>query len=149
MKSYYDVLGVDRNASPDAIKRAYRKLASLYHPDKEGGSKTKFQEVEEAYRTLGDPDKRQQYDNPSPFGHHGFAGFQNNTPQLITLGGISLISQMLILGVMMLTGGATLVSILMSGKPVDNPEILAQAIVGAGLALTLGMGLFSVLLMAM
>ena len=80
---------------------------------------------------------------------HLFAGFHNNTSQLITLGGISLISQMLILGVMMLTGGATLVSMLMSGKPVDNPEILAQAIVGAGVALTLGMGLFSVLLMAM
>lgn len=80
---------------------------------------------------------------------HLFAGFHTNTPQLITLGGISLISQMLILGVMMLTGGATLVSMLMSGKPVDNPEILAQAIVGAGIALTLGMGLFSVLLMAM
>jgi len=74
MKSYYDVLGVDRQASPDAIKRAYRQKASLYHPDKEGGSKVKFQEVEEAYRTLSDPAKRQQYDNPSPFGP-GFQGF--------------------------------------------------------------------------
>ena len=55
---------------------------------------------------------------------HLLAGFRNNTTQLVTLGGISLISQMLILGVMMLTGGAVLVSILMSGKPVDNPEIL-------------------------
>lgn len=75
MKSYYDILGVDRNASPDAIKKAYRQKASLYHPDKEGGSKVKFQEVEEAYRTLSDNGKRQQYDNPSPFGQQGFSGF--------------------------------------------------------------------------
>jgi curved DNA-binding protein len=74
MKSYYDVLGVDRQASPDAIKKAYRQKASLYHPDKEGGSKIKFQEVEEAYRMLSDPNKRQQYDNPNP----GF-GRQDNT----------------------------------------------------------------------
>jgi len=80
---------------------------------------------------------------------HLFAGFKNNTTQLVTLGGISLISQMLILGVMMLTGGAALVSILMSGKPVDNPEILVQAAAGAGIALMLGMTLFSVLLMSM
>ena len=80
---------------------------------------------------------------------HLLAGFHNNTAQLVTLGGISLISQMLILGVMMLTGGATLVSILMSGQPVDNPEVLAQAAVGAGIALMLGMALFSMLLMAM
>jgi len=80
---------------------------------------------------------------------HLLAGFHNNTAQLVTLGGISLISQMLILGVMMLTGGATLVSILMSGQPVDNPEVLAQAAAGAGIALMLGMALFSMLLMAM
>lgn len=81
MKSYYDILGVDRQASPDTIKKAYRKLASLYHPDKEGGSKTKFQEVEEAYRTLSDPNKKAQYDNPSPFGQQGFGGFsRHETP---------------------------------------------------------------------
>lgn len=80
---------------------------------------------------------------------HLFAGLHNNTSQLVTLGGISLISQMLILGVMMLTGGATLISILMSGQPVDNPEVLAQAAAGAGIALTLGMALISVLLMSM
>jgi DnaJ-class molecular chaperone len=49
MADHYQTLGVNQNASQDEIKRAYRKLASLYHPDKEGGSKTKFQEVEEAY----------------------------------------------------------------------------------------------------
>jgi len=80
---------------------------------------------------------------------HLFAGFHNNTSQLVTLGGISLISQMLILGVMMLTGGATLVSILMSSKTANNPEMLAQAVAGAGIALMLGMALFSVLLMSM
>lgn len=79
MKSYYDVLGVTKDATPDVIKRAYRQKASLYHPDKEGGSKTKFQEVEEAYRTLSDPGKRQQYDNPSAFGGPGF-GFQQGAP---------------------------------------------------------------------
>ena len=83
MQDYYKTLGVERNADPDTIKRAYRKLASLYHPDKEGGSKVKFQEVEEAYRTLSDPGKRQQYDNPSPFGPGGpgFGGFgRQDTP---------------------------------------------------------------------
>ena len=77
MQDHYKILGVDRNASPDAIKKAYRKLASLYHPDKEGGSKTKFQEVEAAYRTLSDPNLRAQYDNPNPFGGQpGFGGFR-------------------------------------------------------------------------
>ena len=77
MQDYYKTLGVDRNASPESIKKAYRQKASLYHPDKEGGSKVKFQEVEEAYRTLGDPGKRQQYDNPSPFGQNGGFGSHN------------------------------------------------------------------------
>lgn len=81
MQDHYKTLGVERNASPDAIKKAYRQKASLYHPDKEGGSKVKFQEVEEAYRTLSDPLKRQNYDNPSPFGQPGFSGFgRHDTP---------------------------------------------------------------------
>lgn len=81
MQDHYKILGVDRDASPDTIKRAYRKLASLYHPDKEGGSKVKFQEVEAAYRTLSDPNLRAQYDNPSPFGQGGFQGFgRHETP---------------------------------------------------------------------
>jgi DnaJ-class molecular chaperone len=80
MTDYYKTLGVDRGASPEEIKRAYRKLASLYHPDKEGGSKTKFQEVEAAYRTLSDPSKRQQYDNPSPFGQGGPGFGRHDTP---------------------------------------------------------------------
>ena len=75
MTDHYKTLGVDRNADPDTIKRAYRKLASLYHPDKEGGSKTKFQELQAAYEVLSDPGRRQQYDNPSPFGNMG-GGFR-------------------------------------------------------------------------
>ena len=74
MKNFYDILGVKSSASPDEIKRAYRKLASQHHPDK-GGDVAKFQEIEEAYRTLSDPGKRQQYDNPQPdFGQFGFRG---------------------------------------------------------------------------
>lgn len=63
MSDFYTVLGVGKTASADEIKRAYRKLASQHHPDK-GGDTKKFQEVEEAYRTLGDPAKRAQYDAP-------------------------------------------------------------------------------------
>jgi len=67
MSDFYSTLGVDRGATPDEIKRAYRRAASAHHPDK-GGDKNKFQEIEEAYRTLSDPQKRQQYDNPAPQG---------------------------------------------------------------------------------
>jgi DnaJ-class molecular chaperone len=65
MSDYYQILGVQKDASADDIKRAYRKLASQHHPDK-GGDVQKFQEIEEAYRILSDPDKRQEYDNPKP-----------------------------------------------------------------------------------
>lgn len=80
---------------------------------------------------------------------HLFSGFQQHTAQLVTLGGIALVGQFLIFGVMMLVGGGTLVSILMSGQPPDTPEVIAQAIAGAGLAVILGITLFSLLLMAM
>ena len=63
MKDYYQILGVSRSASADDIKRAYRRLASQHHPDK-GGDTAKFQEVEQAYRILGDPDSQREYDNP-------------------------------------------------------------------------------------
>jgi len=59
--TYYEILGVGNSATADEIKRAYRKLASQHHPDK-GGDKNKFQEIEQAYRTLSDDGKRQQYD---------------------------------------------------------------------------------------
>ena len=74
MKNYYDILGVTSKATADEIKRAYRKLASQHHPDK-GGDVAKFQEIEQAYRTLSDPQTRAQYDNPQPdFGSFGFGG---------------------------------------------------------------------------
>ena len=77
MINHYQTLGVDRNATTDQIKRAYRKLASQHHPDK-GGDKTKFQEIQVAYDTLGNAQKRAEYDNPRPqgfnFQHHGGPG---------------------------------------------------------------------------
>jgi DnaJ-class molecular chaperone len=70
-KSYYDILGVNKNASQDDIKKAYRNLSKKYHPDKTGGDDSKFKEINEAYDTLGDETKRRQYDNPNPFGNFG------------------------------------------------------------------------------
>ena len=70
---YYSVLGVSKSATPEEIKKAYRKLASKHHPDR-GGDKKTFQDVQQAYETLGDVDKRAQYDNPQPQGFAGFGG---------------------------------------------------------------------------
>ena len=64
----YSVLGVSKGASQDDIKKAYRKLAHQYHPDKKGGNEAKFKEVNEAYQVLGDPDKKSRYDQ---FGQAG------------------------------------------------------------------------------
>lgn len=66
---HYSTLGVDKNASAEDIKKAYRKLASKNHPDK-GGNTATFQKIQNAYDTLIDPEKRQQYDNPIPQGFH-------------------------------------------------------------------------------
>ncbi|MEX1113487.1 MAG: DnaJ domain-containing protein, partial [Patescibacteria group bacterium] len=89
-KDYYDILGISRQASVNDIKRAYRKLAHKYHPDK-GGTKEderKFREVQEAYEVLSDDKKRAAYDQfghagaagagagPGGFGGQGFGGFQ-------------------------------------------------------------------------
>lgn len=63
MKDYYQILGVPREATADDIKRAYRRLASQHHPDR-GGDTAQFQEIQEAYSTLGDPERRAEYDNP-------------------------------------------------------------------------------------
>jgi len=73
VKDYYSILGVDKNATSDEIKKAYRKLASQHHPDK-GGDTARFQDIQSAYATLSDPVKRQQYDNPRPQGNGGFPG---------------------------------------------------------------------------
>ena len=62
---YYKTLGVSKNASQDDIKKAYRNLAKTHHPDR-GGNEQQFQKINEAYDTLKDPAKRQQYDNPQP-----------------------------------------------------------------------------------
>ena len=73
-RDYYEVLGVDKNASPEEMKRAYRKLAMKYHPDRNPGDKAaeeKFKELNEAYEVLGSPEKKQMYDQ---FGHAGVNG---------------------------------------------------------------------------
>lgn len=92
---YYKVLGVEKDAAQDAIKKSYRKLAKKYHPDANPGDKKaeeKFKEINEAYEVLGDPEKRKKYDqfghsmnfqngmdfDPSQFGHYEFRGGQND-----------------------------------------------------------------------
>ncbi len=70
-RDYYEVLGVSKGASADEIKKAFRRLAVQYHPDKEGGDETKFKELNEAYEVLKDSSKRQRYDQ---FGHAGVGG---------------------------------------------------------------------------
>ena len=70
-RDYYEVLGVAKNASQDEIKKAYRKLAMKYHPDRNPGDKEaadKFKEASEAYEILGNAEKRERYDR---FGHAG------------------------------------------------------------------------------
>ncbi len=90
-KNYYDILGVDKKATSDDVKKAFRKLAQKHHPDK-GGDEAKFKEITEAYSILSDDKKRREYDNygqtfagsgpqgqggANPFGGFDFSGFQN------------------------------------------------------------------------
>ena len=71
MKDYYKILGVDKKSTKDEIKKAYRSLSKKFHPDvnPEGGER--FKQIAEAYDVLSDDKKRQQYDNPNPFGNRG------------------------------------------------------------------------------
>jgi len=73
-RDYYEVLGVGRDASPDEIKKAFRRLAVQYHPDR-GGDEAKFKEINEAYEVLKDADKRRRYDQ---FGQAGVGGNGGN-----------------------------------------------------------------------
>jgi molecular chaperone DnaJ len=76
-RDLYSVLGVEKKASPDEIKKAYRKLARKYHPDTNPGDKQaeeRFKEISAAYDVLGDPDKRKQYDRGGLFGGGGRPG---------------------------------------------------------------------------
>ena len=84
MTDYYEVLGVKKDASKDDIKKAYKKLAQKYHPDRYEGddAKTKFKEINKAYQTLGDDQKRAEYDNPAP------EGFQFRTSNMGGQGGM-------------------------------------------------------------
>lgn len=82
MKDYYSVLGIEKSATKDDIKKAFRKLAHKYHPDKSGGDPAKFKEVNEAYSVLSDEKKRAEYDtygrtfSGSGGGHAGGPGFE-------------------------------------------------------------------------
>ncbi len=70
-RDYYETLGVNKTASADEIKKAFRRQAVQHHPDKEGGDESKFKEINEAYEVLKDQSKRQRYDQ---FGHAGVGG---------------------------------------------------------------------------
>ncbi|MCA9842132.1 MAG: J domain-containing protein, partial [Cyanobacteria bacterium HKST-UBA03] len=94
-KDYYNILGVDRNASEKEIKSAYRKLARKYHPDVNNGDETKFKEINEAYEVLGNPDKRKRYDSLGANWKHGaqfnpgdFEGMNFNFSDLGSMGGM-------------------------------------------------------------
>ena len=82
MADYYQILGIKKNASSQEIKQAFRKLAQKYHPDKSGGDAEKFKNINEAYQTLSDSEKRKMYDQYGPTfdqarAKGGFSGFDN------------------------------------------------------------------------
>lgn len=75
--NYYETLNVSSDATPEEIKKSYRKLVKEHHPDKTGGDDSKFKQISEAYETLSDPVKREQYDNKSR-GYSPFNNFNRN-----------------------------------------------------------------------
>ena len=82
MRDYYDILGVQKNSSQSDIKRAYRKIAMKYHPDKNPDNKEaeqKFKEAAEAYSVLSDDTKKAQYDR---FGHNQFQNMGSGVPNM-------------------------------------------------------------------
>jgi molecular chaperone DnaJ len=91
MKDYYEVLGLTKGASKDEVKKAFRKLAAQYHPDKKTGDEAKYKEITEAYAVLGDDKKKAEYDsyghafNGGQPGGAGFGGF--NWADFATQGG--------------------------------------------------------------
>lgn len=94
-KDYYKTLGVDKSASKDDIKKAFRKLAHEYHPDKKTGNEAKFKEVNEAYQVLSDDQKRAQYDRfgangPQFGGQGGFGGFDTSSFGGMNFGGFNI-----------------------------------------------------------
>ncbi|OGY99600.1 MAG: molecular chaperone DnaJ [Candidatus Liptonbacteria bacterium RIFCSPLOWO2_01_FULL_52_25] len=87
MKNYYKILGIEKSATDDEVKKAYRRLAHQHHPDKTGGDEEKFKEINEAYQVLSDGQKRAQYDRfgtadsmGGGFGGQQWGGFQGGIP---------------------------------------------------------------------
>jgi DnaJ-class molecular chaperone len=84
---YYNTLGIKKGASSEEIKKAYRSMAMKHHPDR-GGDEKKFKEIEEAYRTLSDPQKKQMYDMGADPNQHPHGGFYSRGPFEFHMGGM-------------------------------------------------------------